>query len=104
MSAGLLYRRLPRALAQRARQAHGYRSFASTARAAGSATQSRFDWEDPLGFKHLLTEEELSISAAAERYCQENLLPRVLRTAHRTLGKLQAGLLSANVDDRGLPR
>lgn len=38
-----------------------------------------FDWEDPLGSKNLLTEEELAIADTAERYCQERMLPRVLR-------------------------
>jgi hypothetical protein len=43
-----------------------------------SAPQS-FKWEDPLGAESLLTEEELAISETAESYCQERMLPRVLR-------------------------
>lgn len=38
-----------------------------------------FNWEDPLNAKNLLTEEEVAISETAERYCQERMLPRVLR-------------------------
>lgn len=52
---------------------------ARTYASASPATQ--FNWEDPLGSKNLLTEEELAISETAERYCQEQLLPRVLRMA-----------------------
>lgn len=46
---------------------------------ASASPISQFDWEDPLASKNLLTEEELAISETAERYCQEQLLPRVLR-------------------------
>jgi glutaryl-CoA dehydrogenase len=38
-----------------------------------------FDWEDPLGSKNLFTEDELAIADTAEKYCQEQLVPRVLR-------------------------
>lgn len=47
---------------------------------AAAASASPFDWQDPLNAKNLLTEEELAISETAEKYCQEQLLPRVLRT------------------------
>ena len=40
---------------------------------------SVFNWEDPLASNNLLTEEELAIAETAERYCQERMLPRVLR-------------------------
>ena len=56
----------------RARPTYSSRTYASAA---------QFSWEDPLGSKNLLTEEELAVSEMAERYCQEQLLPRVLRTA-----------------------
>lgn len=46
---------------------------------AASTSASPFDWGDPLASKNLLTEDELAISEVAERYCQERLLPRVLR-------------------------
>ncbi|KAK0667457.1 putative mitochondrial glutaryl-CoA dehydrogenase precursor [Cercophora samala] len=98
----LLCRRFPvRALLQ-ARPALSTRSYAS----ASPAVQ--FDWEDPLGAKNLLTEEELAISDTAERYCQEQLLPRVLqayRDEHydpqilREMGEL--GLLGANLEGYG---
>ncbi|KAH8904548.1 acyl-CoA dehydrogenase NM domain-like protein [Coniochaeta sp. PMI_546] len=47
---------------------------------ASASPISTFDWEDPLVAKNLLTEDELAISDTAERYCQDYLLPRVLRT------------------------
>lgn len=48
-------------------------------RCNSSSAAPVFDWQDPLASKTLLTEEELAISETAERYCQEQLLPRVLR-------------------------
>jgi glutaryl-CoA dehydrogenase len=39
---------------------------------------ARFDWEDPVSTKSLLTSEELDIQETARSYCQERLLPRVL--------------------------
>lgn len=45
---------------------------------AASSAAPPFDWQDPLNAKNLLTEEELAISETAEKYCQEQLLPRVL--------------------------
>lgn len=48
--------------------------------AAAASSAPPFDWQDPLNAKNLLTEEELAISDTAEKYCQEQLLPRVLRT------------------------
>jgi glutaryl-CoA dehydrogenase len=76
----LLFRRLPRAGAVVPARfsmnpaLHG-RSYAS------ASAVPQFNWEDPLGSRNLLTEEELAISETAERYCQEQLLPRVLRTS-----------------------
>lgn len=49
------------------------------ARSFASATGPSFNWEDPLNSNNLLTEEERAIGETAERYCQEHLLPRVLR-------------------------
>jgi glutaryl-CoA dehydrogenase len=46
---------------------------------AAHATPQPFNWEDPLNARSLLTEEELAISETAEAYCQERMLPRVLR-------------------------
>lgn len=48
---------------------------------AAHATPQPFNWEDPLDYKSLLTEEELAIQETAESYCQERMLPRVLRTS-----------------------
>lgn len=52
---------------------------AQSVRGYASAPGPQFNWEDPLVSRNLLTEEELAISETAERYCQEQLLPRVLR-------------------------
>ncbi|KAM0647343.1 hypothetical protein ACHAO3_007852 [Verticillium nonalfalfae] len=77
-------------------------------RFASSSTAPVFDWQDPLASKTLLTEEELAISETAERYCQEQLLPRVLQ-AYRDenydtkileeMGEL--GLLGATIEGYG---
>lgn len=48
-------------------------------RTFASASGPTFNWEDPLNSKNLFTEEELAIGETAERYCQERMLPRVLR-------------------------
>lgn len=49
------------------------------ARTFASASGPTFNWEDPLASNNLLTEEERAIGETAERYCQEQLLPRVLQ-------------------------
>jgi glutaryl-CoA dehydrogenase len=46
---------------------------------AAHATPQPFNWEDPLNAQSLFTEEELAIAETAESYCQERMLPRVLR-------------------------
>ncbi|KAI0400721.1 putative glutaryl-CoA dehydrogenase [Xylaria palmicola] len=76
--------------------------------ASSAAARPAFDWQDPLASKNLLTEEELAIADTAERYCQEQLLPRVLQ-AYRDenydrqilseMGEL--GLLGANLEGYG---
>lgn len=68
----VLGQRCARQLLPRARAAAGRRTYAAAAAPA-------FDWQDPLSSKSLLTEEEQAISETAERYCQEQLAPRVLR-------------------------
>lgn len=52
---------------------------ARSSRTFASAAGPAFDWQDPLSSKSLLTEEEIAIGETAEAYCQERLLPRVLR-------------------------
>ncbi|KAK1753055.1 acyl-CoA dehydrogenase/oxidase [Echria macrotheca] len=98
----LLYRSCLRGLPQRAVLTHNARTFAT------SAPRSQFDWQDPLMSKSLLTSDELAISETAERYCQEQLLPRVLQAyrdehydAHilREMGEL--GLLGATIEGYG---
>ncbi|ODN98111.1 hypothetical protein I350_07753 [Cryptococcus amylolentus CBS 6273] len=68
----------------------------------------KYDWEDPLDLKSLLTEEEIAIHETAKAYAQENLLPRVVeayRTAKfdpnimREMGEL--GLLGATIQGYG---
>lgn len=93
-------------------------------RTFAAATGPTFNWEDPLASKNLLTEEEQAIGETAERYCQEQLAPRVLRTHcpkvfdEKALTKLEAyrdehydakmlqemgelGLLGATIDGYG---
>jgi glutaryl-CoA dehydrogenase len=62
-----------------ARKALAGRTALGAVRFASSSTATGFNWQDPLSSNTLLTEEELAISETAERYCQERLLPRVLR-------------------------
>ncbi|KAF5559795.1 glutaryl dehydrogenase [Fusarium phyllophilum] len=57
---------------------------------------ARFDWEDPVSSKSLLTSEELKIQETARAYCQERLLPRVLG---KEMGEL--GLLGATISTHG---
>lgn len=66
-----------RQLAARARRPIVSRTFASAAKSGSCGPV--FNWEDPLASNNLLTEEELAIAETAERYCQERMLPRVLR-------------------------
>jgi glutaryl-CoA dehydrogenase len=70
-----LFRRLQRGALLGVRPSHGARTYAS------APLVSQFNWEDPLGSRNLLTEEELAVTETAERYCQEQLVPRVLRTS-----------------------
>ena len=67
-----------------------------------------FDWEDPLRFDDLLTEEERMIRDTARDYAQEKLMPRI-KMAHRheefdvgvmkEMGEL--GFLGATIDGFG---
>jgi glutaryl-CoA dehydrogenase len=75
---------------------------------SSAATASPFNWEDPLDTRSLLTDDELAIADTAERYCQEQLQPRVVeayRNEHydpvilREMGEL--GLLGANLSGYG---
>lgn len=93
--------RVSRPLAASLRQQQASRSYAS-------ASKSQFEWNDPLASKNLFTEEELAISETAERYCQEQLKPRVLQayrdehydpTILLEMGEL--GLLGANLQGYG---
>lgn len=68
-----LLRNATRQLANRRPIALATRGFAA------HATPHPFDWKDPLRAQNLFTEEEIAISEAAEQYCQERMLPRVLQ-------------------------
>jgi glutaryl-CoA dehydrogenase len=46
------------------------------ARLFGASLQ-KFDYQDPLIFEELLTEEEKMVRDAARQYAQEKLMPRV---------------------------
>lgn len=72
-----------------------------------SKTQARapFKWEDPLLLDQQLTEEERMVRDTAQKYCQEQLLPRVLeanrhehfdREIMNEMGEL--GLLGCTID------
>ncbi len=67
-----LYRRVGASLLCQAR---------TSARAYSSAVSGGFDWTDPLAAKTLLTEDEIAISETAERYAQEQLVPRLEGTS-----------------------
>ncbi|KAH9905769.1 acyl-CoA dehydrogenase NM domain-like protein [Xylariomycetidae sp. FL2044] len=78
------------------------------ARCYATASGPAFDWEDPLASNTLLTEDELAIFETAEKYCQEQLLPRVLqayRDEHYDRNILlemgELGLLGANLHGYG---
>lgn len=78
-------------------------------RAASTSTEAAsFNWEDPLNFNSLLTEEEQAIQETARSYCQERMLPRVLEAYRKEdydkkilaeMGEL--GLLGATIEGYG---
>jgi len=39
---------------------------------------AKYDWQDPLNFKSLLTEDEIAIQEAANSFCQQELQPGIL--------------------------
>ncbi|KAI1640783.1 mitochondrial glutaryl-CoA dehydrogenase-like protein [Biscogniauxia mediterranea] len=87
---------------------HPKQTSVNATRSYASTSAPVFDWQDPLRSSTLLTEEELAISETAEKYCQEQLLPRVLQayrdenydpTILREMGEL--GLLGANLTGYG---
>ena len=41
-------------------------------------SKANFNWQDPFLLNEQLTEEEKMVRDATRRYCQENLMPRVL--------------------------
>ncbi len=54
----------------------------SAVKPAGHATKwAKFDWQDPLGFEELLTEDEKLVRDTARDFCQEKLMPRILAAA-----------------------
>jgi hypothetical protein len=69
---------------------------------AAHATPPPFDWRDPLNSARLFTDDELAIAETAEAYCQERMLPRILRKWRLTSGQRFASGLTAD-NFRGLP-
>lgn len=70
---------------------------------AAHATPQPFDWKDPLNAQNLFTEEEIAISETAEQYCQERMLPRVLRKfVNCMLGAQAKGGLNRGISRRTL--
>jgi hypothetical protein len=69
----LLFSKIPWRIAS-----HGSKPSATRSYAVAPSSIS-FDWQDPLNSSSLLTEDEIAIAETAEKYCQEQLLPRVLR-------------------------
>ncbi|EDR08869.1 glutaryl-CoA dehydrogenase [Laccaria bicolor S238N-H82] len=45
----------------------------------GVSKFAKYHWEDPLNLESQLTDEEIAIRDTARQYCQENLMPRVLK-------------------------
>ncbi|KAK1783276.1 glutaryl-CoA dehydrogenase [Copromyces sp. CBS 386.78] len=106
----ILARRCPQGLLRQAFSAPRTNVTTPSIRAFASATSSApsFNWEDPLNHKSLLTEDEIAIGETAERYCQEQLLPRVLqayRDEHYDPKILEEmgdmGLLGATIEGYG---
>ncbi|KAF6763039.1 acyl-CoA dehydrogenase domain-containing protein [Ephemerocybe angulata] len=73
-----------------------------------ASTTVNYDWEDPLNLESQLTEDEIAIRDVARAYCQENLMPRVLKgwrteefdhQALPEMGKL--GLLGPTIEGYG---
>jgi len=55
------------------------------ARAARTSRFGRFQWDDPLKFATLLSEEERAVRDAAHAYCQDKLFPRALEANRHEL-------------------
>merc|ERR1712212_544030 len=69
-----------------------------------------FDWKDALNLESQLTEEEILVRDTAQKYCQENLMPRVLMAnRHETfdreiMSEMGAyGLLGPTIEGYGCP-
>ena len=69
-----------------------------------------FDWEDPLLLEESLNDDERMVRDAARRYCQDRLMPRILkgfrdnhfdREILTEAGEL--GFLGATIDGYGCP-
>lgn len=67
-----------------------------------------FNWEDPLLFNEMLSEEERMVRDSARAYCQDKLMPRILKANreelfHREIMNEmgQQGLLGATIEGYG---
>ncbi len=67
----------------------------------------KFNWQDPLSLESLLSEEERLVRDSAHQYCQEKLMPRILKANRheefdvdimREFGEL--GLLGATIEEK----
>lgn len=72
-----------------------------------ASSKPSFNWQDPLLLDSLLTEDERMIRDSAHQYCQENLMPRVLKANReetfdpeimKELGAL--GLLGCTIEEK----
>jgi glutaryl-CoA dehydrogenase len=72
------------------------------------STKAAFQWDDPLRFDDLLSDEERMIRDSAREYCQGRLMPRVLMAnRHETFDREifnemgEMGFLGATLDGYG---
>ncbi len=56
-----------------------FKSLATQKRSYAISGYAKFDWEDALNLESLLTEEERMVRDQVRQYCQEKLMPRVLK-------------------------
>ncbi len=48
-------------------------------KSGNKSSKAAFNWQDPLSFDSLLTEDETIIQTQARQYCQKKLLPRIIK-------------------------
>jgi len=89
-----------------------YRYYHSSFLVKANPTKGKFNFEDPLDFKNQLTPDEREIQGVAQKYCQTNLFPRVLKAnRHENIDEIRIimkemgslGLLGATITGYGCP-